>query len=483
MERCSAFPVRLLNGPRALVSAVRSGSLALFVVVALAVLVSAQGTPVPGGPLTDAQLFDDTVLQRIELQVNSRDWDTLRANFKLNTYYPATVLWRGEIVRNVGIRSRGSGTRSGQKPGLLVDFNRYVTGQHFLGLKAVVLDNHLQDPSAMREALTMSVHAKLGLPAPREALAELYVNRAFLGVYTIVENIDSVAVKRLFAPRPASTSMTASMQAAGADLPIRVPPRAPTRPVPLPPVPPAPAPPADVPTGYLYEYHWLDNFWATYPGSDLALYPPMLEAKTHETESLDALYRPIETLFREINEAPDSAFVARVGPLFDLDLFVKQAAVEAYMADWDGVVGAFGLNNFYLYRAADGGAYRIVPWDEDNTFGGVDYPVDVYHDKHVLMRRAMQVPELRQLFVETLRRVAEVTEARDSADGATWLEREINRRLDLMAERMRADLAKPFSDDEVASAVAFNLTFARERGDDVRNQILGTAQAQARGGR
>lgn len=453
----------------------RTTSLALLAAAsALSALLGAQTAP--GAPLTDAQLFDDTGLQRVDLQVNSRDWDALRANYKLNTYYPATFVWRGQTVRNVGIRSRGSGTRSGQKPGLLIDFNRYVTGQHFLGLKALVLDNHLQDPSAMREGLTMAVSARLGLPAPREALAELHVNGAFFGVYTLVENVDSVATKRLFPPIAASGRglVTPLRPPAGKDLPVRVPPPV----TPLPP-PAAPAPPADTPTGYLFEYHWLDYFWATYPGPDLALYAPMLEAKTHETDTAEALYRPIENMFREINEAPDSEFAERVGALLDLPLFMKQVGVEAYMADWDGIVGAFALNNFYLYRAADGGPHRFVPWDQDNTFQGLDYPVDAEHGRHVLMRRAMQVPELRAVFFDTLQRVAQLTEAKEGDGGATWLEREINRRHDLVASRMRDDRVKPFSDDEFESAVAFNVEFARNRGDRVREQVERLQQAQA----
>ena len=38
---------------------------------------------------------------------------------------PADVTWNGITVHNVGIRSRGLGSRSSTKPGLRVDFDRY----------------------------------------------------------------------------------------------------------------------------------------------------------------------------------------------------------------------------------------------------------------------------------------------------------------------------------------------------------------------
>ena len=42
-----------------------------------------------------------------------------------------------------------------EKPALRIDFNRYVAGQEFLGLKSLALDNLWQDPSMIRERLAM----------------------------------------------------------------------------------------------------------------------------------------------------------------------------------------------------------------------------------------------------------------------------------------------------------------------------------------
>jgi len=33
--------------------------------------------------------------------VSERDWNTLRENYLQNTYYPATLVWQGQTVRNV----------------------------------------------------------------------------------------------------------------------------------------------------------------------------------------------------------------------------------------------------------------------------------------------------------------------------------------------------------------------------------------------
>ena len=90
--------------------------------------------PAAAAAQTETDLFDDGALQEVRLVISGRDWQALKANSDENTYYPADLTWRGITVRNLGIRSRGSGTRNGVKPGLRVDVNHYLSNQDFLGL-------------------------------------------------------------------------------------------------------------------------------------------------------------------------------------------------------------------------------------------------------------------------------------------------------------------------------------------------------------
>ena len=115
----------------------RAAIAAIALVGAFAARTDAQ---VPDPTLSGADaLFDDTVVHEIRLSINSRDWEALRANPLEDTYYPADFRWRDDVVRNIGIRSRGTGSRSGLKPGLRVDFDRYATGQKFRStLKSLV---------------------------------------------------------------------------------------------------------------------------------------------------------------------------------------------------------------------------------------------------------------------------------------------------------------------------------------------------------
>jgi spore coat protein H len=158
----------------ALIQIMRTGVLVLLVALAQSSAAAAQ---------TSDDLFNPDSLQRIELWLNETDWAKLKAAFQENTYYPADVIWNGITVRNVGIRSRGLGSRSSTKPGLRVDFDRYATGQQFLGLKSLVLDNLTQDRTGIKETVAMRFFTRLGIPSPRETHAQLYVNGRYAGLY------------------------------------------------------------------------------------------------------------------------------------------------------------------------------------------------------------------------------------------------------------------------------------------------------------
>ena len=76
------------------------------------------------------------------------------------------------------------------KPGLRIDFNRYSSGQRFLGLASLVLDNLVTDPALVRERVSMAFFARLGQPASRESFARVYINDVYQGVYALVEPVD-----------------------------------------------------------------------------------------------------------------------------------------------------------------------------------------------------------------------------------------------------------------------------------------------------
>ena len=371
---------------------------------------------------TADDLFNEGVVQTLEIMMHSRDWDTLRANFTSNDFYPADVTWNGNRVRNVGVRSRGLGSRSGVKPGLEVNFARYSSRGQFLGLRALVLDNLTTDPSMIRERVAMAFLRRLGVPAPREVHTHLYVNGQYVGFYAIVEPVDTVFVQGHLG------------ESAGA----------------------------------LYEYHWLTPYFATFLGEDLDLYPSFFEARSLEHLSTFDLYDPIRELFRTINNAPSESFREAVGAHLDLESTLRLIAGEAFLAEWDGLLGYAGMNNFYLYRPPASAPARLFPWDADHTFHAADYPLLAGAAENVLMRRMLEDPVLRARYVQL------VLDAVDAASSGDWLVREITNDYLQIREAVYADPLKPYTNEEFDAAVAELLTFARTRPAFVTAQVQQT---------
>lgn len=394
---------------------------AIVRVVLVTVLASAASLPAWAQSADD--LFDSSTLRELRLLVHSTDWAELKATFQENTFYPADLTWGGTTVHNVGIRSRGLGSRSPVKPGLLLRFDRYAAGQTFLGQSSLVLDNLTQDPSTMKEVLAMQLFRRVGLPAPREAFVRLYVNNVFLGLYAVVEDVAAPYLQRTLGES----------------------------------------------TGTLYEYDWTFTYNFDYLGSNLDNYR-IFKAQTNTTRSTFDLYSPIEQMVRTANEAPDENFESAIAPYLDLQAFARHIAVENFISDDDGLLGFWGMNNFFLYKREGGSRFQLIPWDKDYTFWRPTNDIFSRVDASVLARRALALPDVRQAYLDTLVAAADSSnDGQEGGDASTgWLAREVERLYGLVQGAVTDDPNKPFTVAQFEAAVAGLRTFAARRGNYVR---------------
>lgn len=320
--------------------------------------------PLLGDPAVDA-LFDTTYIHDVRITMSPADWDRLRATFQESTNYDATLTIDGETVPDSSIRSRGSGTRNGVKPGLRVDFQRKIKSQRFRGFKVLVLDNMYNDLSFVREQLAFSVFREAGILVPREAFARLTVNGEYWGLYAIVEPIDEIFVTRH----------------------------------------------VDSGKGNLFEY----NVPATQPGQLLAwdfslsrgetvddYVPEPLEPKTNE-DDLDGT--ALIAFLRTISEAPDEAFVEEIRAFVDPEELLTYYAIEIATAEVDGLTSPFGVNNFYLYQLDGTTRFQFLPWDHDFNFTSPTHSIWYGMHRNQLIRRLLEDAEMKAFYIETLQSV------------------------------------------------------------------------------
>jgi spore coat protein CotH len=364
-------------------------------------------------------LFNPDAVQEIRLLINSRDLRDLHDHYQENTYYTADLEWRGVRVRNIGVRSRGMGSRNPTKLGLRVDFDRYTTGQTLLGLRSLILDNNWQDASFVAERTSMGFFSQLGEVAPRESYCRLYINNTLQGLYSIVESVDARFVTRMF----------------------------------------------DDPQGYLFRFDYQSPWRGEYLGDDLAAYKAFLEPETHRLDADVTLYGPIRELFREANAEDDAVWRERVEQYLDLRQLMRYVAIETFLTEDDGFIGAYGMNNFFLYRPDGSTRHRLLPWDKDNTFMDSSRSIFARTDENVVMRRALGIAELRALYLDTLEECARAA----VHDG--WLAAEINRLAALAAAPVAEDTLKQFSTDAFTEAADRLRAFAAVRSGLVLQEV------------
>jgi spore coat protein CotH len=174
-------------------------------------------------PLADEGdiLFDPKTVRRIDLDIptdngSPSSWESIDAEAPAEecvsvqrNYYAGSASFEGVTYDNVGIRTKGgcgSWRSLAEKPSfklsLVWDSNpndavcppdRRIHGQ-----KRLTLNNGVQDTSALHEHLAYQFYRAIGVPAPRTASIQVYVNGEYYGIYQLIETIERPFLKRWF---------------------------------------------------------------------------------------------------------------------------------------------------------------------------------------------------------------------------------------------------------------------------------------------
>ncbi len=273
----------------------------------------------------------------------------------------------------VGIRLKGqlgSARSLAQKAAFKIKFN-WAKGQKFLGLKKLTLNNMVQDPSNVHEALGYAAFRSSGVAAPRTGYAYVYVNGVDYGLHLDVENVDDVATEKRFGPFQ-----------------------------------------------HVYEGAY---------GSDVETAPAVTpaevtEAASHfEVDEGDEDDRTdLEALIAAVNDGSGD-WSRRVETLADLKEMTRMWAVEKYVGNWDGYAGMEGgywPNNFYLQSDPDGW-FRMLPWGIDQTWSehlGFD------GDAGVLFDRCLADDSCAEMYRRSLRQAQAAIAGQDPDGQAAALE-------------------------------------------------------------
>jgi spore coat protein CotH len=158
----------------------------------------------PGFHSKDDQetLFDDDDLPRFELEISSSNIQQMRQEGKYDKHewVDAAFIYDGVRYEPVGVRIKGENSYLpiDEKPSLKVDFNKFVDGMEFMGLKEITLNNMSNDYSMMHERVAYKLFRDADMPAARCGHALLTLNDEDYGLYAHVENVDRTFANRWF---------------------------------------------------------------------------------------------------------------------------------------------------------------------------------------------------------------------------------------------------------------------------------------------
>lgn len=119
---------------------------------------SADGKILYTGGVSPSGLYDKTTVKSVYLNFSQTDyWTQLTNNYASETNIPATMVYDGTILENVGVRYRGNTSYmqigSSPKKSFAIETDFVTEDLEFMGYNDFKFNNAHQDPTFMREEL------------------------------------------------------------------------------------------------------------------------------------------------------------------------------------------------------------------------------------------------------------------------------------------------------------------------------------------
>jgi hypothetical protein len=241
----------------------------------------------------------------------------------------ADLEFAGADLKDVGVRYKGNGSfvmLKGNPPkrSFKVDVNDFVKGRRLAGQGKLNFHNRAGDEALVTESVAYRLYREAGVPAPRTAFARVSVtappklDHKYLGVYSMVEDVDEAFAKERFGNKRGAIFKPVT-QALFGDL-----------------------------------------------GDDWSAYAHAYDAKAGVT---GAQARRVMEFARVVTYAGDAEFARRLGEFVDVDEFARFMAVTVYLSNVDSILHTG--QNFYLYLDAGTDRFAFIPWDVDGSFGQI----------------------------------------------------------------------------------------------------------------
>lgn len=353
-------------------------------------------------------LYDPTVFRTISLTFTQANWATLltRGRTTGSNTLGDLVLDNGAAVPGIGARYKGNTSfdMGGAKKSVNIEMDFATNGAALMGYSTINLNNAAGDETIMREPLYFTVMQRYAV-CPKGALAKLYINGAYWGVYSLAQNGDGDLVKEWFPSNNGDRWRAPNMAGApgagpvpGGQVPV-------TTQLPdtaqLPGT--ARLPPGGGGGGMGSAVSAL-----SYQGTNVATYKRYYELKKQNTSNAwENLVHTVDVL----NNTPQAELRDKVEDVLAVDRWLWFLVLENLFADDDSYWNK-GADYAFYYEPESG---RIHPLEHDGNESFVAGDVQLSPVQGAastgrpVLYRLLSVPELRQRYLAHMRTVLEET--------------------------------------------------------------------------
>lgn len=279
-----------------------------------------------------------------------------------------SIILDGIHYPSVGIREKGLHSNdfawTPKKP-LKVVMNEFAEIKH-QGIERFNLANSFEDPSLLRDMLSLQCLRRLGLAAPRASHARVYFNTQYHGLYTVIEQVNKDFLLRSFAES----------------------------------------------SGNLFKGvgGCLDNLSET-KGK-------YFELKTNKSEKDRSR---LQAFIRLVKEANDAEFKDSIETYLNVAPFLKYMAFDFIAGNTDSYIWG-RCHNFYLYQK-ENDQFEWIPWDYNLSFGydlkgqsSTALPYTELESQHLLLQRIFALSEYRAEFKADCLEVLDLLNSKEIKD-------------------------------------------------------------------
>ena len=358
-------------------------------------------------------------------------WGDLQAHYAAdeNEYIPAmltlTDVSGTHVMDSVGVRLKGNSSYShpGVKKSFKIDFNKFISGQNYDGLKKLNFSNGFKDPTCMREKLFFDVCREADVPAPRASFANVTFNGEAWGFYTVVEQIDDQFLDWAIEEDSGNLFKAGDNFGGGG---------------------PGGGGGGNNTAADLADY-----------GTDPAVYADRYELKTNEDVND---WSDLVSFIDFINNTDLDDFAAGIDFRMDVDGFLRSAALDMLFSNLDSYTGS--ARNYYIYHNQDSNLWEWIKWDGNEAFGSYTngagnmetLAIDYANPTRPLLERMFDHDDL---YARYLDHVCELTE---TLFNDTHLHERIDVVTELIASSVYADDNKMYSNADFDVNVVSNLS-------------------------